>query len=138
MQKNFALASGGAEIVVEGRTVDLHNLYDARRIATDRAGAIATLVFERGHRWTGSDRLPERVTLTCSGNLHIAFNDLCDAPVPLNKDAVELQYDDADCDWDEFLDERLAASQGFAGLHLSFSAGFVLRIRCDLAEITMS
>ena len=56
-------------------------------------------------------------------------------PVPLRGDTVEVAYFDDECDWDSILDEELADRQGFEGLHISFSGGFVLRIRADAAEV---
>ena len=127
-----------AEVIVADRAIDLHNLYGVANITTDQAGDRLTLRFNRDHRWPGPDGLPEAVTLTCSGNLKLAFNDLVDAPVPLREDAVELAYFDEHCEWDSFLDEDLAAIQGFEGLQVSFSGGLVLRIRADVAEVTFS
>lgn len=134
VQKNFTIYAF-AEIIVGGRTIDLHNLYGARSISTDRSGQAITLNFQRDHQWAGPDGLPEEVTLTCSGNLKIAFNELVDAPVPLHDDAVEIAYYDAHCEWDEFLDEDQAVAQGFDGLHVSFSGGMVVRVRSDIAEV---
>ncbi len=134
VQKNFTIHAF-AEVIVGDRPIDLHNLYEATSIGTDPPGRAITLKFHRDHRWPGPEGLPETVTLTCSGNLRIAFNDLVEAPVPLRNDAIEIAYYDADCPWDRFLDEGLAASQGFEGLHISFSGGLVLRIRSDIAEI---
>lgn len=136
MLKNFTM-HGFAELIVAGRTIDLHNLYCVAGITTDLAGGKLTVRFHRDHRWAGPDGVPDAVTLTCSGNLRLAFNDLVDAPVPLREDAVELAYYDEHCDWDFFLDEDLAAKQGFEGLHLSFSGGLVLRIRAEIAEVTI-
>jgi hypothetical protein len=97
-----------------------------------------TLAFDRDHRWKGPEGLPERVLLMCSGGLKIAFNNLADTAVPLREDAVEIAYIDGNCGWEGFLDEGLAAAQGFDGLHVSFAGGFVLRIRCATAEVTTS
>lgn len=136
MLKNFTIHAF-AEVIIVDTTIDLHNLYGVASIRTDLAGDVVTLTFQRDHQWSGPDTLPEAVTLTCSGNLKMAFNDLADAPVRLRDDAVEVAYYDADCEWDTFLDEELAATQGFEGLQFSFAGGLVLRIRADLAEMAI-
>ncbi|WP_428028449.1 hypothetical protein [Altererythrobacter sp.] len=136
MLKNFTIQAF-AEVIVADTTIDLHNLYGVASIRTDLAGDVVTLTFQRDRQWSGPDTLPEAVTLTCSGNLKMAFNDLVGALAPLRDDAVEVAYYDADCEWDTFLDEELAASQGFEGLQINFSAGLVLRIRADLAEVAI-
>ncbi|MDO9488103.1 MAG: hypothetical protein Q7J32_06985 [Sphingomonadaceae bacterium] len=138
MQKNFSIGAMGAEVIVGERAIDLHNLYSTTRISTDMAGEMITLVFERDHRWEGPSGLPEKVTLKGFGSLKIAFNDLAGQAVLVPEDAVEVAYYDADCPWDHFLDEHLAATQGFEGLHISFSGGLVLRIHCNTAEVTTS
>jgi hypothetical protein len=137
MLKNFTLHAFG-EVIVADRAIDLHNLYGAASISTDLSGDAVTLRFQRDHQRPGPDGLPEAVIFTCSGNLNLAFSDLLDAPVPLRDDVVELAYYNEHCDWDAFLDEDLAATQGFEGLHLSFSGGLVLRIRADVAEVAIS
>jgi len=138
MQKNFSIGAMGAEVIVGASPIDLHNLYSTSDISTDLAGDTITLAFDRDHRWKGPDALPERVLLKCSGNLRIAFNNLAGTAVPVGEDAVEIAYYDAGCGWEHFLDEDLATSQGFEGLHISFSGGLVLRITCASAEITAS
>ncbi|WP_447723967.1 hypothetical protein [Sphingomonas koreensis] len=137
MQRNFVLGAGGAEIVTGGRAIDVHNLYNVAILGTDPLGATMTIVFQRDHQWPGPEDLPERLTLTCSGNLKVAFNDLLDLPVPLGSDAVELAYYADHCDWDAQLDESLAAAHGFEGLELRFSGGLALRVRSDRAEVTL-
>jgi hypothetical protein len=144
MQKNFSMR-GIAELVVGGKPIDLHNLYRATSISTDVAGSAITLVFQRDHEWQGPEDLPERVTLTCSGNVKLAFNDLALLTAPLSNCAVEVAYFDGDCGWDEFLDEGLATRQGLEGLHFNFEGpdfslddNFVLRIMCDIAEAATS
>ena len=136
MLKNFTIRAF-AEVIVAGRAIDLHNLYAVSSIGTDLGGDAVTLRFRRDHQWPGPDTLPEAVTLTCSGNLKMAFNDLVDAPLPLRDDAVAVAYFDEHCDWNSFLDEDLAAAHGFAGLHIGFSGGLVLRIRADVAEVVL-
>ncbi len=136
MQKNFAIGGMGAELVVADRAIDVHNLYRTTSISMDLAGDTVSLIFERDHQWEGPPGLPEQVTLRCSGDLKISFNDLVQMGVPLPEDAVEVAYYDASCPWDHFLDEDLAATQGFEGLQVSFSGGLVLRIRCATAEAT--
>lgn len=135
MLKNFSIHDF-AEVIVDNRAIDLHNLYGVASISTDLAGDAITLRFQRDHQWSGPEGLPEAVILTCSGDIKIAFNDLVDTPVPLRHDAVEVAYYDAHCGWDAFLDEDLAAKHGFEGLHVSFSGGLVLRIRADVAQVT--
>ena len=137
MRKNFSI-HGFAEVMVARTAIDLHNLYSVSSITTDRAGDTLTVTFQRDNQLSGPEGLPTVVTLTCSGNLRVAFNDLVDTPVPLRDDAVELAYYDEDCEWDSFLDESLAAFQGFEGLQLSFSGGLVLRIRSDVAEMVIN
>ena len=137
MRKNFSIHAF-AEVIVAQKVIDLHNLYSVGSISTDRSGDTLTVTFQRDDEWPGPEGLPDEVTLTCSGNLKITFNNLVDAPVPLRDDAVEVAYYDEDCEWDSFLDESLAAFQGFEGLHLSFSGGLVLRIRADVAEMATS
>lgn len=138
LQKNFSIGASGAEVILGDRAIDLHNLYSTTSISTDMAGDTITLVFERDRRWEGRPGLPEKVMLRGVGDLKIAFNDLADRAVLVREDAVEVAYYDADCPWDQFLDEGLAAAQGFEGLHVSFSGGLVLRIRCTTAEVTTS
>ena len=138
MQKNFSLGAMGAEVILGDSRIDVHNLYNATAISTDLAGDAITVVFKRDQQWQGRQGLPDQVTLRCSGDLKIAFNDLIDAPVPLRQDAVEIAYYDSDCPWGHFLDEQLAETQGFEGLQIIFSGGLVLRIRCALAEVTTS
>jgi hypothetical protein len=135
MQKNFTTPDLAA-VVVADKHIDLHNLYGVVSIGTDVSGNAITLTFQRDHQWPGPEGLPEKVALICSGNLQIVFNNLVDTPVPLREDAVEIAYYDEQCEWDAILDERLATAQGFAGLHVSFSGGLVLRIRADVAEVS--
>lgn len=136
MHKNFSIHNF-AEVIVDRKVVDLHNLYSVGSISTDRAGETLTVTFRRRSGWPGPEGLPAQVTLSCSGNLKIAFNNLVDSPVLLRDDAVEVAYYDDHCDWDSFLDESLAAVQGFQGLHLSFSGGLVLRVRSDVADMVI-
>lgn len=136
VQKNFTIPDFSG-VNVGGKAIDLHNLYGVVSIGTDPSGNAITLAFRRDHQWPGPEGLPEKVTLTCSGNLQLAFNDLVDAPVPLREDAVEIAYYDEQCEWDAILDEQLAAAQGFVGLHVSFSGGLVLRVRSDVADLAL-
>ena len=138
MLKNFTIGGGFAEVIVANRAIDLHNVYQVTSISTDITGSALTLFFRRNPQSLGREGLPEAVTLICSGNLKIAFNDLVDAPVPLREDAVEVAYYDEHCPWDAFLDEELAADHGFEGLHISFSGGLVLRVRSDVADVAIS
>ncbi|MBA2466307.1 MAG: hypothetical protein H0V46_01715 [Sphingomonas sp.] len=136
MRKNFSI-HGFAEVIVAGKAIDVHNLYGVGTISTDRAGDTLTVRFQRDNKWPGPEGLPDEVTLTCSGNLKITFNNLVTHPGDLRADAVEVAYYDEDCEWDFFLDESLAESQGFDGLHLSFSSGLVLRIRSNVAQMVV-
>jgi hypothetical protein len=134
MEKNFTIHAF-AELHSAGREIDIHNLYGAVELGTDLEGQTITLRFKRDHRWKGPERLPELVTLTCTGSLSIAFNDLIDTPVPLRTDCVDLGYYDDHCEWDAMLDEELAQRQGFVGLHFAFSGGLVLRVRAEKAAV---
>lgn len=134
MQKNFSIDAMGAEVILGDRRIDIHNRYRTVSVGTDTDGDAITLVFERNGQFQGPNGSPETVTLRGSGGLKVAFNNLADQPVPL--DGVEIAYFDAECPWGHFLDEDLAVSQGFEGLHVSFSGGLELRIRCAFAELT--
>jgi hypothetical protein len=136
MQKNFSMGAMGAEVILGDSRIDVHNLYHATAISTDLAGDTITFLFGRDHQLDGPPGLPEQVTLKCTGDLKIAFNDLIDAPVPLRQDAVEIAYYDSNCPWGHFLDEQLAETQGFDGLQVSFTGGLMLRIQCAVAEVT--
>jgi hypothetical protein len=136
MQKNFVIRNL-VELIVRGRVVDLHNLYAPAGIGTDPRGETAVLTLRRDRRWAGAEALPEVVTLTFSGNVRIAFNDLLAASGTLHEESVEIAYYDGECGWDSFLDERLAAAQGSEGLHIGFSGGLALRIRADFAEAAL-
>ncbi len=135
MQKNFSISNGFAEVIFAHQKIDLHNLYKISSIGTDTTGEIFTLVFDRNKKYRPYGLLPERLTLTCSGDLKMGFNELSHLPVQPRDDSVELAYYDRHCGWDQFLDEELATTQGFEGLHISFSGGLVLRISCGVAEI---
>ncbi len=135
MEKNFEL-HGQNELILDDRRIDIHNLYAPSELGTDSSGDILSLSFRRDHRVEAASPHPETVILTCSGDVKIAFNDLALTPGALRNEAVEFGYLDADCGWDEFLDEALAAAQGYEGLHIAFSGGLVLRIRAGIAMLS--
>jgi hypothetical protein len=78
--------------------------------------------------------MPERLALNCSGNVQVLFNELIGWPIAIGEDAAEIAYFNADCPWDHFMDEDLARKHGISGLHIGFTSGLVLRIRCDEAN----
>jgi hypothetical protein len=115
------------------RFVDLHNAYDLECFGTDLSGSEVKLAFGRNAHAIDPDRLPRRVTLTCSGNVRMAFNNLSDIAAALDGEDIEIAYFDEGCDWLSFLDEDLARRQEPQGLHVSFGNGLVIRIFCDKA-----
>ena len=92
--------------------------------------------FARNGYGIDPDTLPAKVALTCSGNVRVAFNDLCAIAAPIDHEGIEIAYFDAQCDWLSFLDEEIARRQEPHGLHISFINGFAVRISCD--ETTLS
>jgi hypothetical protein len=136
VRKNFTIWAF-VEIVPAGAAaIDLHSCYVTRSIATDLSGRAATVKFRREPEWRGPAHYPEEVTLTCSGDVRFAFNDLVSEARPLDDQSVTIGYYDALCDWNEWLDEDAAAAQGFEGLQIGFSGGLVLRICADAVELT--
>jgi hypothetical protein len=136
VRKNFTIRAF-VEIVPAGAgAIDLHACYAARSIATDLSGQVATVTFRRKHEWPGPAYYPAELTLTCTGNVRVAFNDLVGEGEPLTEQSVTIGYYDALCGWNEWLDEDTAAAQGFEGLQIGFSNGLVLRSGSDAAELT--
>lgn len=113
------------------KLIDLHNAYDLATFGTDLSGGEVVLDFRRNEHALRPDELPVRVSLTCTGNVKVAFNDLTSIAAPLDKEGIELAYFDADCDWLSFLDEDLIRTHEPLGLHLMFSNRFTIRIFCD-------
>ncbi|HYD12499.1 MAG TPA: hypothetical protein VEC11_06605 [Allosphingosinicella sp.] len=137
MQRNFSLESGFSAVRLGSLLIDLHNLYTVAEISTDPRGETLVVRFDRDHGYEGPVDQPEHVTLRCTGDLRLAVSNvaaLLDAPDELD---FLIAYFDDDCGWGEFLDEDLAARQGFDGLHLGFGEDRVLRIRCADADITV-
>lgn len=132
MKRNFQL-DGVSVARWDGRLIDLHNAYDLDVFGTDLVGREVELRFNRNAHAIDPDNLPSKVTLTCRGNLRVAFNDLCAIAAPIADEGIEIAYFDAGCDWHAFLDEALAQRQEPQGLHISFINGLVVRIFCDEA-----
>jgi hypothetical protein len=135
MRRNFAF--DGITVVRWGKQgLDLHNDYDLRSFGTDLAATEARLTFNRNEHAIAPDRLPEKVTLECTGNVRVAFNDLTALTASLGDEAVELAYFREGCDWTSFLDEKLARQSEPKGLDVRFTNGLVIRIACDEAILT--
>lgn len=117
------------------RSIDLHNAYDLESFGTDMSGSEVKLSFRRNRHAIKPDELPSKVTLTCSGNVRLAFNDLSAIAAPLNNEGIEIAYFDEGCDWLSCTDEELAHSQEPLGLHVSFINGLAFRIFCDEARL---
>ncbi|MGH6615788.1 hypothetical protein [Sphingomonas sp.] len=132
MKRNFQF--DGVSVVKWGdRLIDLHNAYDLEAFGTDLSGSGVKLAFKRNAHAFRPDSLPSEVTLNCSGNVRVAFNDLCAIAAPIDKEGIEIAYFDEGCDWLSFLDEQIARRQEPQGLHISFINGFAVRIFCDEA-----
>jgi hypothetical protein len=116
--------------------IDLHNAYDLEVFGTDLSGSAVELRFKRNDYAINPNSLPSMVTLSCGGNLRLAFNDLCAIATRIDDEGVEIAYFDEECDWLSFLDEQMAQRQEPEGLHLSFINGFAVRIFCD--EVTFA
>ena len=114
--------------------IDLHNAYDLERFGTSMGGGEVELTFSR-NGYAIDPESPSSVTLTCSGNVRVAFNNLCAIAAPLDSEGIEVAYFDEGCDWSSFLDEEIARRQKPQGLHVSFINGFALRIFCDEATL---
>jgi len=117
------------------RFIDLHNAYDLHTFGTDMSGSEVKLTFRRNDYAIDPSILPSTVTLTCSGNVRVAFNNLSAIDAPLDSEGVEIAYFDEGCDWRSFLDEEIARRQEPQGLHVSFINGFAVRIFCDEATL---
>lgn len=130
MKRNFEF-DGITVVPWHGRFVDLHNDYDLESFGTDMGGSEAVLRFTRNGHAIDPGSLPSRATLTCRGNVRVAFNDLTALVASLEDEGLEIAYFDQACDWLSFLDEDLARRQGPQGLHVSFTNGFAVRIFCD-------
>jgi hypothetical protein len=113
------------------RLIDLHNAYDLEGFGTDMSGSEVSLTFRRNRHAVDPGSLPSEVTLTCSGNVRVAFNNLTALAAPLESEGIEIAYFDEGCDWPSFLDEEIARQQEPQGLHVSFINGFAVRIFCD-------
>lgn len=132
LRRNFEF--DGISVVRWGdRYIDLHNDYDLDSFGTDLAGSEVRLSFTRNEHAIDPDKLPSKVSLACTGNVNVAFNNLDEIAAPLNDEGIEIAYFDEGCDWASFLDEDIARSQGPQGLHISFINGLVVRIFCDEA-----
>jgi len=118
--------------------IDLHNAYDLEAFGTDLVGGQVDLRFQRNEHAFEPDSLPQSVTLSCTGNLRVAFNNLGAIAAPLNDEGIEVAYFNEDCDWQSFLDEETARRNEPQGLHVSFINGFTIRIFCDEAMFAAS
>lgn len=135
MKRNFQF--DGFSVVCWGdQFIDLHNAYDLQSFGTDLTGGEVELSFTRNKHAIDPDTLPSKVTLSCTGNIRIAFNELGEIAAPLDDEGIELAYFDEGCDWLSFLDEDTALSQEPLGLHVSFINGLAVRIFCDEATLT--
>jgi hypothetical protein len=120
----------------QDRFIDLHNAYDLEGFGTDLNGGEVNLSFRRNGHAIDPEKLPSKVTLTCTGNVKVAFNDLSAIAAPLDDEGIEIAYFDEGCDWQSILDEDIARRQVPQGLHVSFINGLVVRIFCD--EVTFA
>lgn len=132
MKRNFEFDVQSA-VRWHGRLVDLHNDYDLDRFGTDLNGTEVTLDFRRNEYAVHPEALPARVRLSCTGNLKLAFNDLCALAAPVNDEGIEVAYFDEHCDWQSLTDEKLAKTQEPRGLRLEFINGLTVRVFCDEA-----
>lgn len=134
LKRNFQF--DGFSVVRWGdRFIDLHNAYDLESFGTDLTGSEVKLSFVRNEYAIDPDKLPSKVTLSCTGNVRVAFNDLGQIAAPLDDEGIEIAYFDEGCDWPSFLDEDIARSQEPLGLHVSFINGLAVRIFCDEATL---
>ena len=115
--------------------IDLHNGYDLESFGTNLTGSEATLSFTRNKHAIDPEKLPSKVTLSCTGTVKVAFNDLGEIAAPLDNEGIEIAYFNEGCDWPSFLDEDIARSQEPLGLHVSFVNGLAVRIFCDEATL---
>lgn len=135
MRRNFEF-DGFSVIMWGDRFIDLHNAYDLRAFGTDLAGSAVELRFTRNEYAIAPDTLPSEVTLACTGNVRLAFNDLTAIAASLEHEGIEIAYFNGACDWLSFLDEEMALSQKPEGLHIRFINGLAVRIFCDEATLT--
>jgi hypothetical protein len=134
LKRNFEF--DGFSVVRWGeRFIDLHNAYDLESFATNLTGTEAKLIFARNEYAIDPDKLPSKVTLSCTGNVKVAFNDLSQIAAPLNEEGIEIAYFDEGCDWLSFLDENIARSQEPLGLDVRFINGLAVRVFCDEATL---
>ncbi len=139
MRRNFCfdgLSGGFSAIAFGDRVIDLHNAYDLERFGTDQSGSEVELSFSRNERAIDPENLPAAVTIRCTGNVRIAFNDLNEMAAPLNDEGIVIAYFDDSCDWPSFTTEEIAARQEPLGLHVSFINGLAVRVFCDQAALT--
>jgi len=135
LKRNFQF--DGMSVVRWGdQHIDLHNAYDLESCGTSLTGDAVEICFKRNAHAIDPNSLPREVTLRCAGDVRIAFNDLCEIAVPVTNEGVEIAYFDEGCDWNSWLNERMAQRQGASGLHLSLGDGFAIRIFCN--QVTFS
>lgn len=120
----------------DGKLIDLHNCYDLETFGTDFGGTVFEMAFRQNAFAIPPHELPEMVTLSCSGNLRIVFNDLCAIAAPIVDEGIEIAYFNDECGWRSFLTEELAREWGVQGLHVSFVNGLTVRIFCDEVVLT--
>lgn len=130
MQRNFKF-DGFSVVHFEGQIIDLHNAYEIECIGTSAEGDTATLTFRRNQYAINPKSLPDRISLRCTGNVKVAFNNLNHVIGPLNEEGIEVAYFDEHCDWDSLIDEEIAETQKPLGLHLQFMNDLVVRIYCE-------
>lgn len=132
MKRNFEFE--GFSVVRWGdRLVDLHNAYSLEGFGTDLSGGKVNLVFKRNEFAIDPAGLPAKATVSCEGNVRVAFNNLCKIAAPIDDEGIQIAYFDEECDWSSFLDEDIARRQMPLGLHVSFINGLAMRIFCDEA-----
>jgi hypothetical protein len=134
VRRNFQF-DGTSVVIWHDKSIDLHNAYDLEAFGTDPGGSEVSLRFRRNAHAIVPDNLPSKVTLTCSGGVRVAFNDLCGIAAPVDDEGIEIAYFDEECDWLSFLDEEIVQAAP-AGLHISFINGLTVRIFCD--EVTFA
>jgi hypothetical protein len=135
LKRNFEF-EGFSVIRWAGNVIDLHNAYDLESFGTDLTANEVSLVFTRNEYAIDPDNLPPKVSLACTGNVKVAFNNLGKIAAPLNDEGMEIAYFDEDCDWLSFLDEDNARLQEPRGLHVSFINSLAVRIFCDEAALS--
>ena len=135
MKRNFKF--DGFSVVRWGNnSIDLHNAYDLESFGTDLTGSEVELGFTRNEHAIDPDKLPSKVTLICTGNVKVAFNNLGAISASLDDQGIEIAYFGEGCDWLTFLDEDIARSQEPVGLHVSFVNGLAVRIFCNETTLT--